>query len=164
MTRWYDWFDSPVGRLLVAGDDAGLRLVSFPNGKSSHKPQPDWRRDRSRLRDVARQLAAYFHGSLKAFSLNLVPEGTPFQLRVWRMLQKIPYGQTVSYGQVADRMGMAHASRAVGSACGRNPLSIVIPCHRVIGASGRLIGFGGGLTTKRALLALERGERLIQLN
>lgn len=157
---YYDWFDSPVGRLLVAGGGASLSVVSLPNGKNSHRPQPGWQQDGSRFQHVTGQLASYFSGSLRVFSLNLAPEGTPFQVRVWRLLQKIPYGHTQSYSQVAHRIGMPHACRAVGAACGRNPLSIVIPCHRVIGATGGLVGFGGGLDTKRVLLAMERGDPL----
>jgi len=155
----YCYMESPVGRLLVAGDEAGLRYISFPRGKSPLRPDSTWKEDRNALGEATRQLHAYFEGALKAFSLTLAPRGTPFQLSVLRALQKIPYGQTISYGELARRIGKPKASRAVGAANARNPLPIVIPCHRVIGSDGSLTGFGGGLDVKKALLALERRYR-----
>jgi methylated-DNA-[protein]-cysteine S-methyltransferase len=154
----YAWEDSPVGPLLVAADDEGLRYVLFGAGRSEVKPEPGWREDGSRLREALRQLRAYFKGDLQRFDLPLAPHGTAFQQRVWRELLAIPYGETISYGELARRIGNAGASRAVGLANGSNPISIVIPCHRVIGASGKLTGYGGGLDNKRWLLALERGQ------
>src|SRR5690606_32489233 len=106
------------------------------------------------------QLGAYFAGELQAFDLPLAPEGTPFQRTVWQALQSIPYGQTISYGELAQEIGRPTASRAVGAANGRNPLPIVIPCHRVIGGNGSLTGYGGGLRFKKALLSLERNGRI----
>ncbi len=153
----YSWEDSPVGRLLIAGDDAGLRFILFAEGRTPRGPEPGWREDRAALGDASRQLSEYFAGSRRTFDLPLAPSGTPFQLRVWSELRRIPYGETVSYGELARRVGCPNGSRAVGLANGANPLSIVIPCHRVVGAGGRLVGYGGGLPNKEWLLALERG-------
>jgi methylated-DNA-[protein]-cysteine S-methyltransferase len=154
----YVWMDTPVGRLLVAGDNAGLRNVLFGEGRSEAKPQPGWREDATRLANAVRQLRAYFAGELRRFDLPLAPEGTPFQRRVWQELLAIPYGKTISYGELARRIGKPTGSRAVGLANGANPISIVIPCHRVIGSTGKLTGYGGGLKTKEWLLELERGQ------
>ena len=154
----YVWMDTPVGRLLVAADEAGLRYVLFGEGRSSVGPQPGWHEDATRLAHAVRQLHAYFAGGLRRFELPLAPEGTPFQRRVWQELLNIPYGETISYGELARRIGKPTGSRAVGLANGANPISIVIPCHRVIGSDGKLTGYGGGLKTKEWLLALERGQ------
>ncbi len=156
-TTCYAWIESPVGRLLVAGDAEGLRQVLFAEGRSEVHPRPDWVEDEAPLAESIRQLHAYFAGKLRDFDLPLAPEGTPFQRRVWQELLKIPYGETISYGELARRIGKPHASRAVGLANGANPISIVIPCHRVIGSNGHLTGYGGGLKNKQWLLALERG-------
>ena len=153
---WYTYLKSPVGSLLLAANDLGLKCIGFPEGKMARKPDPGWKADPSRFGEVIRQLAAYFAGGLKEFDLALAPEGTPFQLRVWQQLRSIPYGTTVSYGEIGRRIGKPSAVRAIGSANGRNPLPIVIPCHRVIGRDGSLTGYGGGLAVKEALLALER--------
>ncbi|MDH3593853.1 MAG: methylated-DNA--[protein]-cysteine S-methyltransferase [Rhodospirillales bacterium] len=153
----YSCLDSPVGRLLLAGDEAGLRLICFPSEKRT--TEPGWRRDDAPFTEAVRQLEAYFAGELSEFDLTLAPKGTTFQLSVWQALRRIPYGETVSYGEVARAIGRPTASRAVGAANGSNPLPIVIPCHRVIGSTGKLTGFGGGLDTKAALLALERRGR-----
>jgi methylated-DNA-[protein]-cysteine S-methyltransferase len=159
MVIHYRYMESPIGRLLVAGDEEGLRYIGFPSGKSPLQPGSAWKEDPKALDEAIRQLHAYFGGELKAFSLTLAPRGTPFQLSVLRALQGIPYGQTISYGELARRIGRPRASRAVGAANARNPLPIVIPCHRVIGSDGSLTGFGGGLEVKKALLALERRYR-----
>jgi methylated-DNA-[protein]-cysteine S-methyltransferase len=151
----YDEIDSPVGPLLVAADDVGLRLIHFQSGPAPRRPDPAWRRDPSTFRTLARQLAEYFMRERRVFELTLAPEGTPFQLATWRALTTIPYGTTISYVDLARRVGRPAASRAVGAANGRNPLPIVVPCHRVIGKDGSLTGFGGGLAAKRALLELE---------
>lgn len=151
----YTTLKSPIGSLLLAGDEIGLRLVHFASGRRPKSPQRDWTEDMSPFREVIRQLQAYFEGKLKVFDLPLVLEGTEFQLLVWRNLQKIPYGETVSYGQLARRIWKPEASRAVGLANGSNPIPIIIPCHRVIGSNGDLTGFGGGLHVKKKLLALE---------
>jgi methylated-DNA-[protein]-cysteine S-methyltransferase len=116
----------------------------------------DWHEDRQALRQAIDQIEAYFAGTLRQFRLALAPQGTPFQQAVWRALQDIPYGATTSYGDLARQLGKPQASRAVGAANGRNPLALVIPCHRVVGSTGKLTGYAGGLKTKEALLAFER--------
>jgi methylated-DNA-[protein]-cysteine S-methyltransferase len=146
---------TPVGRLLLAGDRDGLRQISFQNGFRPVEPAPDWRRTEEPFAEALAQLDAYFAGKLRRFDLPLAAQGTPFQREVWSALTTIPYGDTVSYRELARRVGRPLASRAVGAANGRNPIPIVIPCHRVIGADGSLTGFGGGLEIKRRLLALE---------
>ncbi len=151
----YDEIDSPVGPLLVAADEAGLRLIHFQAGRERRKPDPTWEGDPRPFRALARQLGEYFRRERRTFDLPLAPRGTAFQLATWRALSTIPYGQTVSYAELARRVGRPAASRAVGAANGANPLPIVVPCHRVIGKDGSLTGFGGGLATKRALLELE---------
>ena len=151
----YRYLDSPVGELLLAGDAAGLRHVSFPSGKLSIAPAPGWRRNDRAFEDVCRQLDEYFARRRTRFQLTLAPQGTPFQLAVLSALQAIPYGETRSYRDIARGIGKPRAVRAVGAANGRNPIPIIIPCHRVIGADGSLTGFGGGLGTKRFLLDLE---------
>lgn len=156
----YRFVDTPIGGLLLARDAAGLRMIEFHNGRHpAHLPSRDWQERADEFRDVVSQLAEYFDGKRREFDLPLAPEGTPFQQRVWRALLDIPYGETISYGELAVRIGRRSASRAVGLANGSNPLPIVIPCHRVIGANGKLTGYGGGLPIKERLLALERGER-----
>jgi len=155
----YCYIESMVGRLLVAGDEGGLRYISFMEGKHRITPEIDWKEDQPYLGEPIRQLELYFQGRLKQFSLKLAPQGTPFQLDVLRALQDVPYGETISYGGLAQRIGRPNASRAVGAANARNPLPIVIPCHRVIGSNGSLVGFGGGLEIKRKLLDLERTHR-----
>jgi methylated-DNA-[protein]-cysteine S-methyltransferase len=154
----YVWEDSPVGRLLVAADGEGLRYLLFEAGRLEVAPEAGWRENAAALTEAVRQLRAYFRGELRRFDLPVAPRGTPFQERVWRELLTIPYGETISYGELARRIGSPRGSRAVGLANGANPISIVIPCHRVIGASGRLTGYGGGLRNKEWLLGLERGR------
>ena len=152
--------ESPVGLLLLAGDVDGLHVLAFASGRRAPEIEAAWQPDTADVLGPAReQLLAYFAGHLRAFSIRVKPTGTPFQRRVWEELQRIPYGQTISYGELARRIGKPDAVRAVGSANGANPIAIVVPCHRVIGADGSLTGFGGGLPVKKALLALERGER-----
>jgi methylated-DNA-[protein]-cysteine S-methyltransferase len=151
----YTRIESPVGKLLLAGDEQGLRQLSFESSKRASLVQPDWREDQTPFAEVMRQLHAYFGGELKTFDLPLAPEGTEFQLRVWNSLRAIPYGETISYLQLAQRIGNPKAVRAVGLANGCNPIPIIIPCHRVIGSDGSLTGFGGGLPNKKKLLALE---------
>ena len=153
----YSYLETPIGTLLIAGDDA-VRIVSFPNKKMP--PEPTWKENRRGVvAEAVRQLKDYFAGARSDFDLPVQPEGTEFQRRVWRSLQEIPYGDTISYGELARRVGNPQASRAVGAANGQNPIPIVIPCHRVIGANGKLTGFGGGLPTKELLLALEARQR-----
>lgn len=155
----YRYIDSPIGQILLAGDDDGLHYIGFPEGKGRIEPQPGWVRSDSAFADAARQLSEYFDGRRRSFDLQLSPHGTRFQLAVLRALQEIPYGETRSYAEIAKAVGNPKAVRAVGAANGRNPLPIVIPCHRVIGAKGGLTGFGGGIETKRFLLELEDRHR-----
>ncbi len=152
----YTYTDSPVGRLLLVGSNAGLKCISFLQGRDAIQPGPDWHEDPHPFGETIAQLRAYFAGELREFTLVLAPDGTSFQRRVWDVLRAIPYGTTTSYGEIARRIGKPRAVRAVGAANGRNPVPIVVPCHRVIGSDGRLTGYGGGLHVKEALLALER--------
>lgn len=153
--RFYTYIESPVGPLLAAGDEAALRLLSFPSGRKAVSPRPEWRRSDAPFAEVKRQLAAYFGGELRRFDLPFRLSGTEFQRNVWTLLASIPYGRTRTYGELARALGMPKASRAVGAANGSNPLPIILPCHRVIGANGSLTGFGGGLPTKKYLLRHE---------
>ncbi len=152
----YTFMESPVGPLMIAGDEQGLKFVSFSTGKKPVTPAADWGKNTTYISDAIDQLDDYFTGKRTTFDLKLTPFGTQFQLKVLRALQTIPYGVTTSYGHIAKEIGHPKASRAVGAANGRNPISIIIPCHRVIGHSGNLVGFGGGLSTKEALLSLEQ--------
>jgi methylated-DNA-[protein]-cysteine S-methyltransferase len=154
----YCYQDSPVGGLLLGWCQAGLCRIEFSHNGRRARPELGWREDGLKLREAERQLSLYFAGELEEFDLPLAPQGTPFQQRVWRELSKIPYGATISYGELARRIGNPNASRAVGLANGSNPIAIVIPCHRVIGSDGKLTGYGGGLTVKEKLLALERRQ------
>ena len=151
----YRYIDSPVGQLLLAGDESGLKFIGFPQGKGQLTPDPLWQLDPVCFSDAESQLSEYFEGNRRVFELRLAPDGTEFQLQVLQALQTIPSGETRSYGEIAQQIGRPDAVRAVGAANGRNPLPIVIPCHRVIGADGSLTGFGGGLETKLFLLELE---------
>jgi methylated-DNA-[protein]-cysteine S-methyltransferase len=154
----YAYLESPIGTLLIVGDPDGLQQILFSSNGSPARPEPDWQESPSALDEVTRQLRAYFGGVLENFDLPLAPQGTPFQQKVWSELQKIPYGDTISYGELARRIGNSNASRAVGLANGSNPIPIVIPCHRVIGSNGKLTGYGGGLPIKEKLLALEKRQ------
>jgi methylated-DNA-[protein]-cysteine S-methyltransferase len=158
MTRHFTQIESPLGPLLLVSDLTGLRQILFVNGRHPAQPESSWKEDRVPLTETIRQLQAYFAGELENFNLPLAPEGTPFQLEVWRRLCDIPYGETISYGELAGRIGNPKASRAVGLANGSNPIPIVIPCHRVIGSNGKLTGYGGGLPIKEKLLALEKRQ------
>jgi methylated-DNA-[protein]-cysteine S-methyltransferase len=151
----YTWFESPVGPLLLAGSESGLKLVSFATGKQAVAVNPGWKEDRAAFAEVVAQLRAYFSGNRKNFELPLHIEGTDFQKSVWTELRSIPYGETISYKELAGRIGKPRAIRAVGAANGANPIPIIIPCHRVIGNDGNLTGFGGGLPLKKKLLELE---------
>ncbi len=152
---YYCYLPTPIGDLLLAGDSEALSLIGFPHGKMRRDPDPDWIFNEKPFAAARQQLQEYFTGKRKTFDLPLRLTGTEFQVQVLEELQRIPYGETVSYGAIAQRIGRPKAVRAVGAANGRNPLPIVIPCHRVIGSSGDLTGFGGGLDTKEALLRLE---------
>ena len=150
---------SPIGDLVLAGTANALELVWLPAGRSTRPvPDPSWIEDRRAFDVPARQLAEYFAGTRRTFELALSPRGTAFQQRVWKALLAVPYGGTVSYGEIARRIDQPTAVRAVGLANGSNPIPIIIPCHRVIGSSGALTGYGGGLPIKRYLLDLEQGH------
>ncbi|MGH8823319.1 MAG: methylated-DNA--[protein]-cysteine S-methyltransferase [Jiangellaceae bacterium] len=156
MTTYWTSVVSPLGPLLLTADDeglTGLHMDGETHGPTA--PRPDWVEDAAPFAEVARQLDEYFAGDRTDFDLPLNPTGTPFQLQVWEALTAIPYGEVRSYGQIAEQLGRSGASRAVGLANGRNPIAVIVPCHRVIGASGSLTGYGGGLERKRLLLDLE---------
>jgi methylated-DNA-[protein]-cysteine S-methyltransferase len=150
---WYTTIPSPIDDLLLVGD--GETIAALHLSDQRHGPigiAAEWRRDDRPFTAAIDQLAAYFAGELTDFDLPLAPSGTEFQQRVWSALRTIPFGQTTSYGELAGQLGNPGASRAVGLANGRNPIAVVVPCHRVIGADGRLTGYGGGLDRKRWLL------------
>lgn len=167
--------DSPVGRLTLVAGEHGLRAVLWPTEKDGRVTLPDSTADvaasgsaaqpavRQVLDDTAAQLREYFAGARREFDLPLDPHGTEFQRLAWQVLRTIPYGTTITYGEQASRLGDRNKSRAVGAANGRNPISIVVPCHRVVGSTGSLTGFAGGLDTKSWLLQFERGERPLPL-
>ncbi|MBL4571619.1 MAG: methylated-DNA--[protein]-cysteine S-methyltransferase [Gammaproteobacteria bacterium] len=164
MTMFYHYHNTSIGELLLAGDGDYLSLLGFPHGKMQRRHEREWSRDTAPFADTCFQLDAYFAGELKKFDLPLMPKGTAFQESVWQALTEIPYGETWSYGQLAAKIEKPKASRAVGAANGMNPIPVIIPCHRVIGASGKLTGFGGGIETKQFLLELESGQIAPRLN
>jgi methylated-DNA-[protein]-cysteine S-methyltransferase len=154
--------DSPVGPLLLAGDSEALHVLAFGVGSRPREIDAAWMPDtRGVLKDIRKELDAYFAGRLKTFTTKLAFKGTAFQNAVWKELTRIPYGETISYLDLAKRIDNVKAVRAVGMANGANPIAIIVPCHRVIGSNGSLTGFGGGLPTKRALLELEKGQRTL---
>lgn len=151
----YRVIDSPIGPLTLAG--RGSTLTNLRMVDQTHEPsRADWTLDDRGFPDAIEQLDAYFAGELQEFDLSLELTGTAFQRRVWEALRTIPYGKTRSYGEIAAQIGSPTAFRAVGLANGHNPISVIVPCHRVIGANGSLTGFGGGIERKRTLLALEK--------
>ncbi len=154
----YRTIPSPIGDLLLVGEGDVLEILGFPTGKGVVEIQADWLEDPKAFANAVQQLDEYFAGKRKEFHLKLNPSGTTFQLDVLQALRHIPYGRTVTYQDIANDIGNPKAVRAVGAANGRNPIPIIIPCHRVIGANGSLTGFGGGLATKQFLLNLEAGE------
>lgn len=151
----YTYMDSPVGPLTLVGDKDALHILNFPSTTSNAELKPEWQKTDAPFTEVIKQLTAYFAGDLRQFDLPLYFSGTDFQNRVWRQLATIPFGETRSYGQMATGLGSPGASRAVGSANNKNPLAIILPCHRVIGADGSMVGFGGGLPIKTFLLTHE---------
>lgn len=154
---WYTCIDTPIGSIRLTSNGTSLTGIHLEGERPGNAGER--RDDAVPFKRARHQLEAYFRGELTRFELPLAPEGTPFQRKVWEELRRIPYGTTVSYGEVARRLGRPSACRAVGLANGRNPLPIVVPCHRVIGADGSLTGYGGGLPRKRALLELEARAR-----
>ena len=153
----YRFLSSPFGKILVAWSERGLVRIGIREEHES-AVEGGWRFDPKLDCRATRQLEEYFAGERRSFQLPLYMEVSGFRRRVYDELERIPFGETVSYGAVAQRLGNPNASRAVGLACGANPLPIVVPCHRVIGSSGRLVGFGGGLDMKRAMLEFERSR------
>ena len=153
----YTSFDSPIGELVLVGDEHALHGLYMQGGRTAIAVCDDWEHAEAPFAGARDQLDEYFTGGRTAFDLPLAMEGSPFQRRVWRVLQDIPYGETISYGELARRVGAPATPRNVGSANGRNPVSVIVPCHRVIGADGSLTGYGGGLKRKRILLDLEAG-------
>jgi methylated-DNA-[protein]-cysteine S-methyltransferase len=159
----FEFVDSPLGRLRMTAVREGLTGIAFDGDRYSPPQDPAWVRDPAfpPLRRAAEQLAAYFAGERRTFDLPLAPKGTTFQRAVWKAIAGVPAGETISYAELARRSGHAGSARAAGAATGRNPLAIVVPCHRIVGSDGSLTGYAGGLDRKRALLALERdGTRL----
>jgi methylated-DNA-[protein]-cysteine S-methyltransferase len=152
-TMYWTEFDSPIGDIMVGGDDTGITILGSSAGH--YDAERVGRVDVDVIAEAGRQLEAYWSGELFEFDLPLAPRGTPFQHKVWSALRTIPYGHTASYGDIARKIGAPTASRAVGAANGRNPIAIVVPCHRVIGSNGTLTGYAGGLEMKRSLLDLE---------
>lgn len=156
-SMYYDLFETGlIGTLTLVGDEGGLRHIEFEKKSASLPVQEDWTRQPDFFEPVKAQLRAYFKGRLTRFDLPLAPEGTPFQLKVWQALRAIPYGQLASYKDIAQAVGNPKAVRAVGGANSKNPIPIIVPCHRVVGSNGSLTGFGGGLETKKRLIDLER--------
>jgi methylated-DNA-[protein]-cysteine S-methyltransferase len=161
MSLSYKFLDSPVGKLKLVASETGLTAVLWENDNPRRVPLHDLVQDNDQpiLLEAERQLKEYFVGALHSFSIPLDLRGTPFQKNVWRALLAIPFGETLSYGQIANKLGRPNASRAVGAANGRNPVSIIVPCHRVIGSTGKLTGFAGGLEVKSHLLTLETAKQ-----
>lgn len=155
--RCYDLYESPYGRILLVASDAGLSGVYFDGQKYHPQLEAGWRHDarHAPLRQAKRELAEYFGGERKRFETALAPEGTPFQCTVWKAISTVDFGITITYGELARRAGFPDSARAAGAATGRNPIGIIVPCHRIVGSNGSLTGYAGGLEKKRALLALE---------
>ena len=157
--RYYDFYDSPQGQMLLVADDEGLAGVYFDGQKYHPELEREWRRDARHavLAQAKRELAEYFALGRKTFDTPLAPEGTPFQKSVWHAISSVAFGETITYDALARRAGAPGSARAAGAATGRNPITILVPCHRIVGANGSLTGYAGGLARKRALLALESG-------
>ena len=155
--RYYDYFDSPQGRMLLVASDAGLSGVYFARQKYFPKKEKAWSRSarHALLQQTKRELKEYFAGRRKRFKVKLDPEGTAFQRKIWRAISSVSFGKTLTYSEIARRAGHAGSARAAGAATGRNPISVIVPCHRIMGADGSLTGYAGGLARKRALLRLE---------
>ncbi|TMH81060.1 MAG: methylated-DNA--[protein]-cysteine S-methyltransferase [Betaproteobacteria bacterium] len=156
--HYYDLYESPHGRMLLVAAE-GLSGVYFDGQKYLPHVWPEWRRDarHAPLRQAKRELAEYFGGERERFETTLAPEGTPFQQSVWKAISTVAFGKTITYDELARRAGCPGSARAAGAATGRNPISIIVPCHRIVGSNGSLTGYAGGLDRKRALLALESG-------
>jgi len=159
--RYYDSYRSPHGQMLLVASEDGLSGVYFDRQKYFPKREKEWKRapNHAPLKQAKRELAQYFAGKRRNFSVALDPKGTPFQRSVWKAISKVGFGKTISYGELAERAGCPGSARAAGAATGRNPVSIIVPCHRIMGSDGSLTGYAGGLDRKRALLALEGAGR-----
>jgi len=158
--RYYDTYESPQGGMLLVANDEGLAGVFFNRQKHHPKRQADWKKDPHHrvLQQAKRELAEYFAGKRQRFEVALSPEGTLFQRSVWKAISTVRFGDTISYSELARRAGHEGSARAAGAATGRNPIGIIVPCHRIMGADGSLTGYAGGLERKRALLALEGAQ------
>ena len=154
----YTIIDSPIGELLLLSDGEALRGLYMQDGRKPATISPSWVCSTEPFAAVTEQLNEYFAARRTVFDIPLTLEGAPFEREVWHALEEIPYGETVSYGEIARRVSQPSAARAVGLANGRNPIAVIVPCHRVIGADGTLTGYGGGLERKRLLLELEQGQ------
>jgi methylated-DNA-[protein]-cysteine S-methyltransferase len=157
--HYYDFYESPHGQMLFVANDEGISGVYFDGQKHLPQVESAWRRDAEHvlLRQAKRELAEYFGGERRRFETALAPDGTPFQRAVWKAIATVDFGKTITYGELARRAGSPGNARAAGAATGRNPISIIVPCHRIVGSDGSLTGYAGGLERKRTLLALESG-------
>ena len=154
---YYDYYRSPQGRMLLVSTESALTAVCFVGQKYAATPQKDWKRDpgAAPLRRAKLELDEYFAGKRRRFGVALAPQGTPFQRAVWKAIAAVDFGETIAYAELARRAGRPGSARAAGAATGRNPIGVIVPCHRIVGSDGSLTGYAGGLTKKRALLALE---------
>lgn len=157
--HYYDLYESPQGKMLLVANDDGLSGVYFNGQKYFPQIDPEWRQDarNASLHQAKRELAEYFNGKRERFEMTLAPAGTPFQRSVWKAIFDVGFGKTITYGELAHRAGCPGSARTAGAATGRNPISVIVPCHRIVGSDGNLTGYAGGLDRKRALLALESG-------
>jgi len=159
--RYYDRYESPLGRILLVATGSALCGVYFNRQKHFPEKSKTWQRapDHAPLKQAKREIAEYFSGRRKRFEVALAPEGTDFQRTVWKAIAKVAFGDTITYAELARRAGRPGSARAAGAATGRNPIGIIVPCHRIVGSNGALTGYAGGLSRKRALLALEGAGR-----
>jgi len=159
--HYFDFYESPMGRMLIVATDQGLSGLYFADQKYYREVERDWPRGvhHKIVRETARELKEYFAGTRKEFDVPLAAEGTPFQTSIWRAICSVKYGQSITYLELARRAGHPEAVRAAGTATGRNPITIIVPCHRIVGSDGSLTGYAGGLQRKRALQELEGGAR-----
>src|SRR5262245_33921303 len=159
--RYFDFYESPLGRMLIVATDQGLGGLYFVDQKYYREVGRDWLRSvhHEIVRQTARELTEYFAGARKEFEVPLAAEGTTFQSSIWRAISSVKYGHSITYSELARRAGHPEAVRAAGTATGRNPITIMVPCHRIVGSDGNLTGYAGGLERKRALLELEGGAR-----
>lgn len=167
MKTYYSFVPTPVGDFLVVGTESELQFTAFSSGKQKRPINDSWVRDAAPIASAIEQIQAYFSGERTEFDLSYHAEGTPFQQAVWNLLEQIPFGTTLTYGAIAEKLNRTGGAQAVGAACGSNPLPIVIPCHRVIGTDGSMTGFGGGLPIKHQLLNHEGipvGEDQLELD